>query len=518
MRKINKGEKKGIVRAKMTAEITLHELASFCTRLGFFYPSGRIYGGLSGFYDYGPLGAELRRDILNDWWWYFVERRDDIIGIHGSIITHPRTWVASGHVDSFIDFIVTCPKCGFEYRADHLLEDRGIQIPELTLETLSKLIKKHNVKCPKCGGTLSDPSPFNLMFITYVGPKKVDASIAYLRPETAQLIFTNFRNIIMTIGVKLPFGIAQYGKAFRNEISPRGFLFRLREFEQMEIEFFVNPKKLDDCPYYNKVKSMEINLLSAEMQDKGEKEGKIVTIEDAVDNGLIGCKWHAYWIAESLQWLKNIGVNYNRLRVREHIKTELAHYAVQTFDVEFLFPQAGWKEIEGISNRSDYDLKRHEEFSREEMHVYDDGEKIIPYVIEPSFGLERVILAVLISSYREIKGRRVLSLHPKVAPIKVGVFPLVSKSEFLEKAREVYLSLKEEFRTIYEAKDSIGRRYAKADERGVPICVTIDGQTLEDDTVTIRFRDTREQIRVSISALKEEINKVFKNWHNYTSS
>jgi len=501
--------------SKTAREITLQELASFCARLGFFYPSGRIYGGLSGFYDYGPLGAELRREILNDWWWYFVERRDDILGIHGSIITHPRTWVASGHVDSFIDFIVTCKKCESEYRADHLLEDLGISVPELTLETLSRLIKDHGVRCPKCKGELGDPTPFNLMFTTYVGPKKTVASLAYLRPETAQLIFTNFRNIIMTMGVKLPFGIAQCGKAFRNEISPRGFLFRLREFEQMEIEYFVNPKKLDECPFYNEIKGMEINLLSAEMQEKGIKEGVWITIEDAVDKGLIGCRWHAYWIAESLRWLKNIGIDYKRLRVREHIKTELAHYAVQTFDVEFLFPQAGWKEIEGISNRSDYDLRKHQEYSGAEMHIYDDGEKVIPYVIEPSFGLERVILAVLFSSLNEIKGRRVLSLQPKIAPIKVGVFPLVSKPSFVEKAKEVYEMLKEEFKTIYEIKDSIGRRYARADERGVPICVTIDGQTLNDDTVTIRFRDTREQIRVPIENLKEKIRAIFREWDTY---
>ncbi|RLE65231.1 MAG: glycine--tRNA ligase [Thermoprotei archaeon] len=499
---------------KTVQKITIQELASFCARLGFFYPSGRIYGGLSGFYDYGPLGAELRREILNDWWWYFVERRDDILGIHGSIITHPQTWVASGHVDSFIDFIVTCKRCGAEYRADHLLEDMGIAVPELTLETLSKLIEDYGVRCPKCRGELGNPTPFNLMFTTYVGPKKTAASLAYLRPETAQLIFTNFRNIIMTMGVKLPFGIAQYGKAFRNEISPRGFLFRLREFEQMEIEYFVNPEKLDDCSFYDEVKGMEINLLSAEMQEKGEKEGRWITIEEAVDKGLIGYKWHAYWIAESLRWLRKIGINYRKLRVREHVKTELAHYAVQTFDVEFLFPQAGWKEIEGISNRSDYDLKKHQEYSGAEMYIYDDGKKVIPYVIEPSFGLERIILAVLFSAYNEVKGRKVLSLHPKIAPIKVGVFPLVSKPGFIEKAKKIYDMLKEDFKVIYEAKDSIGRRYARADERGVPLCITIDGQTLNDDTVTIRFRDTREQIRVHISDLKEKIRAIFREWSN----
>jgi len=495
---------------------TLEELTRLCISRGFVFPSGRIYGGIAGFFDYGPLGAEMRLEVLSDWWYYFVRRRDDIVGIHGSIITHPRTWEASGHVESFIDYLVTCTKCGAEYRADHLLEDYGVEVKELTAEYLSRMLKEHNVKCPKCGGELSDPVPFNLMFTTYVGPKQTKANLAYLRPETAQLIFTNFKDIHITARLKLPFGVAQVGKAFRNEISPRNFTFRAREFEQMEIEYFVNPKKMNDCPFWDEVRGLEINILSAEMQERGEKEAKTMTLEEAFDSGLITTKWHAYWIGESLKWLWRIGLRKERLRVREHVKTELAHYAIQTFDVEYFFPFMGWKEIEGISNRTDYDLKRHQEFSGKDLSIYDGDEKVIPYVIEPSFGLDRVILALLTDAYRIIEGRRVLSLHARVAPIKVGVYPLVTKEPFVKKAREIYLMLKDKFTVLYDEKGSIGRRYARADEAGVPLGVTIDGQTLEDGTVTIRFRDTREQIRVKIEDLPKKVSEILENWDSYS--
>ncbi|MFZ8854715.1 MAG: glycine--tRNA ligase, partial [Thermofilaceae archaeon] len=245
-------------------KVTLEELADLCVRRGFLFQSGRIYGGLSGFYDYGPLGVELQRNILNSWWRWFVELRSDVYGLDGSIITHPRTWEASEHVESFIDFLVSCKKCGSEYRADALLEELGIRVTSLTAESLKKAIEDHGVRCPVCGGELSDPRPFNLMFATTVGPRREQPLVAYLRPETAQLIFTNFKNIVFAMGATLPFGVAQYGKAFRNEISPRGFLFRLREFTQMEIEYFVNPRKLNFCPYFEEVKDLKVNLLTAE--------------------------------------------------------------------------------------------------------------------------------------------------------------------------------------------------------------------------------------------------------------
>ncbi len=496
----------------MAVEPSLEDITRLCISRGFAFPSGRIYGGLAGFFDYGPLGAEMRLEVLNDWWYYFVRSRDDIVGIHGCIITHPRTWEASGHVESFIDYLVSCKKCGAEYRADHLLEDVGVEVTELTSEFLTKAIKENGVKCPKCGGELGDPVPFNLMFTTYVGPKQTKANLAYLRPETAQLIFTNFKDTHITARLKLPFGVAQVGRAFRNEISPRNFTFRAREFEQMEIEYFVNPKKLDDCPYWDEVRGLELNLLTAEMQERGVKEAKRVTIEEAYDSGAITTKWHAYWVAESLRWLTRIGLREDRLRAREHVKTELAHYAVQTFDIEYKFSFMGWKEIEGISNRSDYDLRRHQEYSGKDMGIHDDGEKVIPYVIEPSFGLDRVILALITDAYRVIGDRRVLSLHPRVAPIKVGVYPLVTKEPFVSKAREVYRLLKTRFTALYDEKGSIGRRYARADEAGVPFGVTIDGQTFEDSTVTLRFRDTREQIRVRIEELPTKIAQLIENW------
>ena len=500
----------------MRRELRLEDLTGFCIRRGFFFPSGRIYGGLRGFFDYGPLGAELRREVLSDWWYYFVRRREDVVGIHGCIITHPKTWEASGHLDSFFDFLVTCTKCGREYRADHLLEDAGVTVTVLTSEQLARLLRERGVKCPECGGDLSEPTPFNLMFTTYVGPKRAKANEAYLRPETAQLIFLNFKDVYYTSRMKLPFGIAQIGRVFRNEISPRNFLFRLREFEQMEIEFFVNPRKTDDCPLFNEVAGLEIQLLTAEMQERGVAEPLRVTLKEAWEDGLVSCKWHAYWIGESLRWLERVGISLGNVRVREHVKSELAHYAIQTFDVEYYFPFMGWKEIEGISNRGDYDLRRHQEYSGRDLMIEDGGEKVLPHVIEPSFGLERVILAVLTDAYKVVMGRPVLSLHARVAPIKVAVYPLVSKPAFTSKAKEVFRLLKPHFNVLYDDKGTIGKRYVKADEIGVPLAVTIDGRTLEDDTVTIRFRDTREQVRVHLSALVDKVSEILRKWDVYT--
>jgi glycyl-tRNA synthetase len=486
-----------------SSEVTLDELADLCLRRGFVFPSGRIYGGLSGFFDYGPLGVELARNILNDWWRWFVETRDDIYGIDGAIVTHPKTWEASGHVESFIDYIVVCTRCGTEYRADHLLEDLGVKVSDYSVATLEKLIEEHNVRCPACGGRLSEPQKFNLMFSVGVGPRR--SINAYLRPETAQLIFTNFKNVVFSMGATLPFGVAQIGKAFRNEISPRNFLFRLREFTQMEIEFFVNPEKINYCHRFEEVSSLEVNLLPAEAQEEGVDEARRISLGDAVRSGIIKCEWHAYWIGESLKWLLNLGIRPERLRVREHVKAELAHYAVQTFDIEYFFPYMGWKEIEGISNRSDYDLRRHIEFSGEALHIVDDGKAVVPYVIEPSFGLERVIMAVLTDSYVREEKRTYLRLKPKIAPYKVAVFPLVRRDGLDIKAREIYKKLRPFIRCYYDDDGSIGKRYAKADEIGVPFSITVDGQTMVDNTVTIRFRDTRQQTREYVEKLPERL-------------
>jgi len=490
----------------MSTEVSLDQLTSLCLRRGFFYPSGRIYGGLKGFYDYGPLGAELRREILDDWWWFFVRRREDVIGLHGCIITHPSVWKASGHVDEFFDYLVVCQRCGREYRADHLLEDRGIQLKTVTLDAIAQKLREEDVKCPECGGQLSAPEPFNLMFATHVGPKKT--SVAYLRPETAQLIFANFRDVWFTMRLSLPFGIAQVGRVFRNEISPRNFLFRLREFEQMELEFFFNPAKGDECPLFSEVEDLRCRILTAAEQEEGAYDGRVMRIGEAWRSGVFGCKWHAYWVGESLLWLERIGVDLSRIRVREHVKSELAHYTIQTFDIEYNFPYMGWKEIVGVSNRGDYDLRRHQEFSGKDLAVEEDGEKVLPHVIEPSFGLERVIMTVLTDAYKVVDGRLVLKLSPRIAPLKVAVYPIVSKPEFVEKAREISRQLRREFTVLYDDKGSIGKRYVRGDEIGIPFAVTVDGQTLEDNTVTIRFRDTREQIRVGEAELPDTIRSL----------
>ena len=495
--------------SKPSKGITLDKIVEISTRRGIIFPTGSIYGGLAGFYDWGPVGAELRRNVLDSWWSFFVRSRDDVVGIHGAIITHPRVWEASGHTEEFIDILVECKKCKSRFRADHLLEDVGITLKEHTLEHISRLIKENNVKCPKCGGELSEPKPFNLMFETYVGPQRDKSSIAYLRPETAQLIFIHFKEVMLASRMKLPFGIAQIGRSFRNEISPRNFVFRMREFEQMELEFFVNPKKMNNCPYFEEVADFELPLLTAESQLSGENKVINITVSEAFEKGFIKTKWHAYWLAKSLIWLIEIGIRKENLRIREHLPDELSHYAIQTFDIEYNFPFMGWKEIVGIANRGDYDLSRHQKFSGKDMSVIEGNERIIPYVIEPSFGLERIILTLLTDALHIVDNKNVLSLNPKIAPYKIGVYPLLKRPEFTEKARHIYRILKREFQqVIYDESGSIGKRYARADEIGIPFGVTIDHETLQNDTVTIRFRDTRDQIRVKVSELIDKFKEL----------
>ena len=495
----------------MPEKITLEKIVEISTRRGIIYPTASIYGSLSGFFDWGPVGSEIRKNILDNWWDFFVRSRDYIVGIHGSIITHPRVWEASGHTEEFIDILVECKKCKARYRADQLLEEFGIKLRDETMEAVKEALMNNDIHCPKCGGELGEPKPFNLMFETFVGPQKEKGSIAYLRPETAQLIFIHFREIMLSSRKKIPFGIAQIGRAFRNEISPRNFIFRMREFEQMEMEFFVDPEKINDCPYFRSVEDVEIPLLPAEIQEKNEEKIMYIKLKDAVDSGYIQSTWHAYWVAESYRWLLEIGIRSENLRIREHLKTELAHYAVQTFDIEYNFPFMGWKEIVGVANRADYDLKRHAEFSGAELRVIGEGRRYYPYVIEPSFGLERTILALLTDSYKTIDGKNVLSLKPKIAPFKVGVFPLLKREGFISKARNIYETIRKIIpQAFYDASGSIGKRYARADEIGVPLGITIDHQTLEDSTVTIRFRDTREQIRVKDSELVQKILEYIK--------
>ncbi len=459
--------------------LTIEDIAIFCKKKGFVYPNSEIYGSFSGFFDYGPLGVELKNNIKNAFWKTFVQQRDDVVGIDGTIISHPKVWKASGHVDSFTDYIYTCNKCKTMIKGD---DDKGI-------------------KCPKCNNELKAPKEFNLMFKTNIGPTETKENISYLRPETAQLIFTNYKLVQETARKKLPFGIAQTGKAFRNEISPRDFLFRSREFEQFEIEFFTHPKKVNDCPCIKEIENTKVNILTIENQQKNQ-EHKEITIKQIIDKK-IASQWHSYWLAQFYKFFLDLGIKKENLRLREHLKEELAHYASACFDIEYKFP-FGWKEIHGNADRQQFDLTQHMKFSNTNLEYFDEEtkEKVIPYVAsEPSQGIDRAFLAFLFEAYNDDKkrGNIVLKLDPRLSPIKVGIFPLVNKLN--EEAKKLFDTLKTEFNCTFDKSGSIGRRYARADETGIPYCITVDFDTLKDKAVTIRDRDTTQQVRVKITDL-----------------
>ncbi len=491
----------------------IQKIANFCKRKGFVFPCCEIYGGFSGFYDFGPLGVELKKNIKDEWWNTFVRQRDDVVGIDGCTVTHSMIWKASGHVESFTDPLVECKKCHKRFRGDHLIEDAiGLSVDGITIEQINEIIKKHNLKCPNCKGELTSAKAFNLMFKTFVGAVEDDAHIAYLRPETAQLIFTDFRLVMEVSRLRPPFGIAQIGRVYRNEISPRDFLFRLREFEQMEIEYFVHPDRVNECPYLTEeLLNFEMNVYSAEMQQKGEKVKKM-SLREILEKNIIKTKWHGYWLALMYKWFMDLGVNPEKLRIRQHLPEERSHYALDTWDIEYRFP-FGWKEIHGMANRTTFDLTQHMKFSGKDLRYFDEKtkEKIIPYVVaEPSQGVERAFLTFIIDAYTEEEDRIVLKLHPKLAPYKVAVFPLVSKDGLDEKAKEIHNTLKKKFACFYDDKGSIGRRYARQDEIGTPFCITVDYQTMEDNTVTIRDRNTKEQVRIKITNLESIIRKLIE--------
>lgn len=457
--------------------LTIEDMAVFCKRKGFVYPNSEIYGSFSGFFDYGHLGVELKNNIKSAFWKRFVQQREDIVGIDGTIITHPTVWKASGHVDSFTDYVYKCDKCKVMVKGDN---DKGM-------------------KCPKCKADLESQGQFNLMFTTQVGP--VGGNISYLRPETAQVIFTNYRLVQESARMKLPFGIAQTGKAFRNEISPRDFLFRSREFEQFEIEYFVHPKKVNDCPFIKDVEKMKVQILLAEGQS-GNGENVEMSIKQMIEKK-IASPWHAYWLAEYYKFFLDMGIKKENLRLREHLKDELAHYASACFDIEYKFP-FGWKEIHGNADRGQFDLTQHMKFSKENMEYFDEEtkEKVMPYVAsEPSQGIDRAFLAFLFDAYHDDKerGNIVLKLDSHLAPIKVGVFSLVNKLN--EESKKIFDTLKNEFYCVFDKSGSIGRRYARADEQGIPYCITVDFDSLKDKSVTIRDRDSTKQVRVKISEL-----------------
>ncbi len=491
--------------------ITIEEMAAFCKRKGLVYQTAEVYGGLSGFFDFGPAGVEPKNNIKAAWWQSFVHARQDIAGMDGSIITHPGVWKASGHLDNFDDVLIEDQKTKERYRADLLIEDAlKISASGMKKEQLWELVKKHSLKSPK-GNPLLEPKQFNLMFSTNVGP--VEGSISYLRPETAQLMFADFRLVADNARLKLPFGIAQVGKAFRNEISPRDFLFRMREFEQMEIEYFVHPDKLNDCPYLNEVRDHPILMYTEPMQ-KNNEGPKTISIGDAVDKKIIKNHWHGYWLATMHKWFVSLGAKAGHFRIRQHVKDELSHYASDTWDLEYRFP-FGWKELLGMANRGDFDLKQHMNHSKADMGIFDEEtkKKVVPHVVcEPSQGVERTFLVFLFDAYEYDKKREnvVLHLHPKLAPVKAGVFPLVNKEQLISKAKEVYGELSKEFPCAYDQSGTVGRRYARNDELGTPFCITVDFEGLEDGTVTIRDRDTTEQARVPVEGVRDTLRKLIE--------
>jgi glycyl-tRNA synthetase len=433
--------------------VTMDKIVSLCKRRGFIFPSSEIYGGIGSTYDYGHYGVLLKTNVKNEWWRAMVRERDDIVALDAAIIMHPRTWEASGHLAGFTDPLVDCRTCKQRFRADDLQNAQCGQKPS-----------KHPGEAPDCD--LTEARDFNLMFETTMGPVKESGAAVFLRPETAQGIFVNFKTVLQFARKKPPFGIAQIGKSFRNEITPGNFVFRTREFEQMEMEYFVPPDEAQ--------------------------------------------KWFEYWLAERERWYTDLGIRPDHLRLRAHDADELSHYSSGTSDVEYLFP-IGWSELEGIANRGDFDLRQHAEFSGEKLEYFDQGtgERYVPHVIEPAAGADRATLAFMVDAYDEdeIGGepRTVLRLHPRLAPVKVAVLPVVRKDGLPELAREVYESVRGVAQAEYDETGSIGKRYRRHDEIGTPWGVTIDHESLEDRTVTLRDRDTLEQERIAIDDLPGEI-------------
>jgi glycyl-tRNA synthetase len=442
---------------------TMDKIVALCRRRGFVFGSSEIYGGLASTYDYGHYGVLLKSNVKAEWWRTMVHERDDIVALDAAILMHPRTWEASGHLEGFTDPLVQClGECKRRWREDHLREAKAAESGDAD----PNAIPREELRCPNCGGELSEPRNFNLMFQTFMGPVQDDAARVYLRPETAQGIFVNFKNTLGFARKRPPFGIAQVGKSFRNEITPGNFLFRTREFEQMEMEFFVPPSEASS--------------------------------------------WFDYWLAERLRWYVDLGLRPDHVRLREHAADELSHYSSATSDVEYLFP-IGWSELEGIANRGDFDLTQHARFSGEKLDYVDPGtgERYVPHVIEPAAGADRATLAFMVDAYdeEEVEGRTrvVLRLHPRLAPVKVAVLPLVNKDGQPELAREIYEELRAIMTAEYDTGGSIGKRYRRQDEIGTPWGVTVDHQTLEDGTVTLRDRDSLEQSRVPRAELSGEL-------------
>jgi len=463
------------------SENSMEKIVSLCKRRGFVFPGSEIYGGMANSWDYGPYGAELKKNIADLWWKTFVQERDDIVGLDSAIITNPKVWVASGHVSNFNDPLVDCKKCKIRHRGDKLLEEKiGVdETTKIPFEQIGGKLKELKIACPDCGAIdWTDARKFNLLFETQIGVVAESKNIAYLRGETAQGIFINFKNVLTTMRKKLPFGIAQIGKAFRNEITPGNFIFRTREFEQMEIEYFIRPPK--------------------------KEEDWRVPFEA--------------WQNEIKRFFKEcLGLSDKNMRWRRHEDNERSFYSKDTYDVEYNFPSLGWGELHGFAYRTDYDLKQHIEHSGADLQYMDeDGNKFIPHCIEPSFGLTRTLLAVLAEAYQEEKlegddSRIVLKFKPQLAPVKVAVFPLLrNKPELVAKAQQIYQDLKPFYMCEFDDNGNVGKRYRRQDEIGTPCCITVDFDSLEKGDVTVRDRDTMKQERVKISELKNYLDEKLK--------
>ena len=470
--------------AEPKTNLVMEKIVSLCKRRGFIFQSSEVYGGINGFWDYGPLGAELKRNVKECWWQSMTREREDVVGLDATIIMHPKIWEASGHTSTFSDPMVDCKTCKGRFRADQLTSSPCPQKP-------SKMVSE-------CHGEKTEPRAFNLMFKTYVGPVESEENVAYLRPETAQAIFAQFKNVLDVSRQKVPFGICQIGKAFRNEINPRNFTFRSREFEQMELEFFIKPDEVAS-------------------QSTAEGDG---SQPDQPHPKWGWEKWHKYWVEQRMRWYESIGLPRERLEFYWQTKEELAHYAKATVDILYQFP-FGTQELEGIAARGDFDLGQHQKFSGKSMEYFDEEARVkyIPHVIEPSAGVDRLILALICNAYQEeevpdekgkIETRVVMKFHPRIAPIKVGIFPLLkNRPELVAKAVEVRDLLRPWMNVFYDDGGAIGRRYRRQDEAGTPFGVTIDFDTLGEqgpelkETVTLRERDSMKQSRVKISELRD---------------
>jgi glycyl-tRNA synthetase len=553
-------------------------IVDLAKRRGFFWPSYEIYGGVAGFYDLGPLGTMLKNNIVNLWRKYFVLKHQDmVVEIETPIIAPEVVLRASGHLEHFTDPIVECLRCGRKYRADHLIEEQlRVRVEGLRGDELARIIRESNLRCPSCGGELSEVREFNLLFRTTIGPYSSD--VGYLRPEAAQGMFTAFKRVYVALRERLPLGIAQVGRVARNEISPRQGMVRLREFTIMEVEFFHDPE--GDEPPWDRF-SGKLRILPAELRARGEERPIEVDVVEAVTEGLIKSKWLGYWMCVARDFVRELGVDYSEMYFEEKMPYERAHYSAQTFDQLVRVSRWGWVEVSGHAYRTDYDLRRHMEFSGQDLTVFKpypepklvevkrvvvdrallgrvlgsslkeleevlrklsaedvekllatggeevevggfrvpreaikvvkdvekvSGVRIIPHVAEPSFGAERLVLVVLDKAYAEEGGRVVLRIPKAIAPIKVAVFPLVEREELISLAKRIYWELVDRgFTVLYDESGSIGRRYARADEIGVPFAITVDFQSLEDGTVTIRDRDTRQQVRVKIGELPNQL-------------